>query len=390
MGPVTRPRFVIERRDGLRDVWTVYEQMLARGHESSIEAAFRSGTEAPELPARAVAQLAEHGRRSAELLREAVLRGDWPPYIEQVRELGARYADLGVAFTTWHAIGRVFMHRLVPALVEAYASTPLRLTEALSAAVELIEFSSELVAERYFQAQEHAAVEQRTHQLELSNRELEAFSYSVVHDLRAPLRVMSGFSQLLLDEHAPRMEPEATGYLHKIQHGAARMAALIDALLGLSRVSRSELQLKTVDLTGLARSVITQLAVAEPHRAVDVTIDHGLSARGDARLLRTLLENLLGNAWKFTSKAVSPWIAFGSPDRVTFVVRDNGAGFDLARAGKLFTPFERMHSADEFPGSGIGLATVQRIVHRHGGRIWVESKPGKGAAFFFTLAPGEP
>jgi len=231
-----------------------------------------------------------------------------------------------------------------------------------------------------------AILEQRTAELENANRELEAFSYSVAHDLRAPLRSVSGFSQILLEDYAGELDPEAVRLLTKIRTNITRMAALIDALLGLSRLSRGALELQPVDLTALARSVITQLVAAEPGRVVDVAIASGLRATADARLVRTLLENLIGNAWKFTGKSAAPRIEIGSSDGRTFYIRDNGAGFDLVTAGKLFSPFERLHSADDFPGTGIGLATVQRIVHRHGGQIWVKSQLNAGATFFFTLA----
>jgi PAS domain S-box-containing protein len=235
-----------------------------------------------------------------------------------------------------------------------------------------------------------ATLEQRTEQLEAANRELEAFSYSVAHDLRAPLRGMSGFAEMLLEDHSAALDAEAIGYLTRIRMNTTRMAGLIDALLGLSRLSRSELQLQPVDLTAVARSVVRQLTMAEPDREVAAEVADGMRATADARLARTVLENLIGNAWKFTGRSRSPRIAVGSSDGRTFFVRDNGAGFDAARATKLFSPFERLHSADQFPGTGIGLATVQRIVHRHGGRIWAEARVDAGATFFFTLAPGPP
>jgi PAS domain S-box-containing protein len=230
-----------------------------------------------------------------------------------------------------------------------------------------------------------AVLEQRTRQLEASNRELEAFSYSVAHDLRAPLRAVGGFAQILREDHSEQIDPRAVDYLTRIQANVARMAALIEALLGLSRVSRSELEVQRVDLSALARSVVAQLAVTDPQRAVAAEVADGLLANADARLARTVLENLIGNAWKFTARSPAPRIAIGSSDGRTFFVRDNGAGFDAAKAGKLFTPFERLHSADQFPGTGIGLATVQRIVLRHGGRIWAEATIDAGATFFFTL-----
>jgi PAS domain S-box-containing protein len=233
-------------------------------------------------------------------------------------------------------------------------------------------------------------LEQRTQQLEAANRELEAFSYSVAHDLRAPLRGMSGFAEMLLEDHCATLDAEAIGYLTRIRMNTNRMAGLIDALLGLSQLSRSELELQAVDLTAVARSVLRQLSTAEPDRPVAAEVADGMRAIADARLARTVLENLIGNAWKFTGRSSVPRIAVGSCDGRTFFVRDNGAGFDAASATKLFSPFERLHSADQFPGTGIGLATVQRIVHRHGGRIWAEARVSAGATFFFTLAPGPP
>jgi PAS domain S-box-containing protein len=235
-----------------------------------------------------------------------------------------------------------------------------------------------------------ATLEQRTRLLESTNRELEAFSYSVAHDLQAPLRGVASHAQILLEDHAEHLPGEAAGHAVKIQHHAASMAALIEALLELARVSHRELELQPIDLSGLARSVTAEVAAAEPGRSVEIGIASELRATADPRLARTLLENLIGNAWKFTARSGSPQITVGSADGRTFFVRDNGAGFDLARAGRLFSPFERLHTTDEFPGTGIGLATAQRIVHRHGGRIWVDAQVNAGATFFFTLAPAEP
>jgi light-regulated signal transduction histidine kinase (bacteriophytochrome) len=261
--------------------------------------------------------------------------------------------------------------------------------------LELIELSLAVIAEPYEVMQRElvahervaSALAARTQELEDSNRALEAFSYSVAHDLRAPLRAMNGFAQILLEDHAPGLEPEAVAYLRKIENNANRMGVLIDALLGLARLSRSTLQLQPVDLSALARAVVAQLVAAEPSRAVDVSIDAGLIATADGRLVRSVLDNLIGNAWKFTARSVAPKIAVGSTDGSTFFVRDNGIGFDMVHASKLFAPFERMHTVDEFPGTGIGLAIVQRIVHRHGGRISVDARRDAGATFFFTLGP---
>jgi signal transduction histidine kinase len=223
-----------------------------------------------------------------------------------------------------------------------------------------------------------------------TNEELKAFSYSVSHDLRAPLRTIDGFSQILLDNHAGQLDDKGRDYLRKVRAGAQRMGELIDDLLQLSRVTSADLSPNHVDISGLARAVGEELKRKEPERRVSLLIQEGLIAEADSRLLRILLDNLLGNAWKFTTKTEEPRIAFGTEQRdgsEVFVVRDNGAGFDMTYASKLFRPFQRLHSESEFPGTGIGLATVRRIVGRHGGRVWAEGAPGRGASVFFTLPP---
>jgi light-regulated signal transduction histidine kinase (bacteriophytochrome) len=224
--------------------------------------------------------------------------------------------------------------------------------------------------------------------LKLANRELEAFSYSVAHDLRAPLRGMNGFAQLVLDGYSDRLDAEAQGWLREILMSARRMGGLIDALLSLSRVARVELKREWIDLTAIARASAAQLAAAEPGRAVEIVVADELYADADPHLARTIVDNLLGNSWKFTANAAKPWIELGVTDegeRRAFFVRDNGAGFDMAFANKLFVPFQRLHTVSEFPGTGIGLASVQRIIHRHGGEIWAEGQVDAGATFYFTF-----
>ncbi len=225
--------------------------------------------------------------------------------------------------------------------------------------------------------------------LKLANRELEAFSYSVAHDLRAPLRGMNGYAQLLLDEHGDKLDEDGRASLESILLNARRMGALIDALLSLSRLSRTELRVERVDLATLARAALSQLGSGEPEREVDVVVQSPLWAELDPHLARALTDNLLGNAWKFTAKVAAARIEVGvteTREGRAFFVRDNGAGFDMAFADKLFAPFQRLHPATEFPGTGVGLATVQRVVQRHGGRIWAEGATGSGATFYFTLA----
>jgi light-regulated signal transduction histidine kinase (bacteriophytochrome) len=226
---------------------------------------------------------------------------------------------------------------------------------------------------------------------EAANRELEAFSYSVAHDLRAPLRGVDGFSQALLEDYADRLDDEGLRYLRHLRESAQQMGRLIEDLLALSRVTRAELVREPVDLSDLARSVTMQLQKRQPDRRVEFAIDAGIVAEGDARLLRVALENLLGNAWKFTAKRAAPRIEFGAAvadEGGGYFIRDNGAGFDMAYASKLFGAFQRLHSVDEFEGSGIGLATVQRIINRHDGRLWAIGEVDRGATFFFTLGDG--
>ncbi len=223
--------------------------------------------------------------------------------------------------------------------------------------------------------------------LEASNRELESFSYSVSHDLRAPLRAIDGFSQALVEDYGDRLDGAALDYLSRIRRGAQRMGHLIDDLLQLSRVNRGELQLAEVDLARLAESVMEELRAGEPGRRVSLSLGDDMRVCGDPRLMGALVANLLENAWKFTGKEENARIRFArlEEDRRVFYIRDNGVGFDMRHADKLFGAFQRLHRASEFPGTGIGLATVQRIVHRHGGRIWAEAAPGEGATFYFTL-----
>lgn len=229
---------------------------------------------------------------------------------------------------------------------------------------------------------------ERTAQFETANQELEAFAYSVSHDLRAPVRNIDGCSGMLLEDFGDQLPAEALNYIHRIRNSTQYMAHLIDDLLSLSRITRASVDPTPVNLSQMAESIATELKDEQPQRQVQFTIEPGLIAKGDARLLRIALSNLLQNAWKFTSKRDRAFIEFGrdrDSSRPTYFVRDNGAGFDMAYAEKLFGAFQRLHSMDDFAGTGIGLATVERILHKHGGRIWAESAPDQGATFFFTL-----
>ncbi len=231
-------------------------------------------------------------------------------------------------------------------------------------------------------------VAERTQALEATNDELEAFSYSVSHDLRAPLRTIDGFSRVLEKEYAGRIDEQGRDMLRRLSAGAQKMGLLIDDLLKLSRISRQEMRIEPVDLSALAREVVDELQMGEPERRVEWIIAPQVSARGDAGLLRVALQNLIGNAWKYSSRRDAARIEFGVVEKdgkSDYFVRDNDAGFDMADAKKLFGAFQRLHTEAEFPGSGIGLATVARILHRHGGKAWVEARPGEGATFHFSL-----
>lgn len=292
--------------------------------------------------------------------------------------------------------------RAVLNILEDAAEERARLVETQRAALNVLEdfdgerkkveqVNVELRSEIGERARVEGELRRAKAEAEVASEELEAFSYSVAHDLRAPLRSVDGFSQALLEDSADRLDADGKRYLKYVRDAAQQMGELIDGLLSLARVSRGELRRRPVDFSALAREVLARLRETQSDRAVDVVVQDGLVAYADPRLLEIVLANLLGNAWKFTSKLARARIeigaAAGERPRV-FFVRDDGAGFDQAHAAKLFGVFQRLHGADEFEGTGIGLATVQRIVHRHGGRIWAEGEVNRGATFHFTLEEG--
>lgn len=231
-------------------------------------------------------------------------------------------------------------------------------------------------------------VRERNLALSAANQELEAFSYSISHDLRAPLRIIDGFSQALVEDVGDQLQGDAKIHLERIRAGVQRMGQLIDAVLNLSRLTRTAMTITVVDLTEMAKNIIAELRHLEPQRIVEVNIHEAMKASADALLMKVTLENLLGNAWKYSSKKEVAKIEFGKMSKDghdVYFVRDNGAGFDMEYAKKLFTPFQRLHTQSEFSGTGIGLASVKRIIHRHGGTIWVESEVDKCTTFYFTL-----
>jgi signal transduction histidine kinase len=266
------------------------------------------------------------------------------------------------------------------------------LASGIGASVLLFGITWMLVRSRILAERASKDLEDANRELEGTNRELEAFSYSVSHDLRAPLRAIDGFSQILQEDYEHALDDEGMDYLGRVRAASGHMATLIDDLLDLSRVGRRPLRRERVDLTRLATGIVEELRASQPERAVEFVAGENIIAWGDASLLKVALENLLGNAWKFTAREVEARIEFGADRKPgpglpspVYYVRDNGAGFDQTYADKLFGAFQRLHGQDEFEGTGIGLATVARIVHRHGGRVWAEGTVGEGATFYFTL-----
>jgi PAS domain S-box-containing protein len=294
--------------------------------------------------------------------------GRWQGEVWDRRKDGRPYCELLSIAVIRDDQGKIAQHCAIFSDI-----TKLKLTEA-----ELMALNTEL----------EARVDQRTAALDHANKELETFSYSVSHDLRAPLRHIGGFSAIVLKANEGKLDAVSVDYLKRINAASERMGLLIDDLLALSRVSRQELNKRNFDLSDLAVQAANSLVEAHPEREVRVTVRPEMKARGDPGLARIVLENLIGNAWKFTARTSEPWIEVGLEERdgeTVYYVRDNGAGFDMKYAHKLFAPFQRLHTDREFQGTGIGLSIVQRIVARHGGRIWAEAEAGKGATFYFTL-----
>jgi signal transduction histidine kinase len=286
-----------------------------------------------------------------------------------------------------YAVGAV--DYMVKPVVPEFVRSKVAVFVELAKKSELLRRQTQLLAESEQAARELAETRAELVQdLEHKNRELESFSYAVSHDLRAPLRRIDSFSRAILESQAEKLDESGRRYLERVREASQQMSELIDDVLYLSRVTRADLREQEVDLSGLVGMILSRLQEGEPGRKVEVKVRPGVVVTGDGQLLRIALENLLENAWKFTSKQSESRIEFGvtqAAGEPTYFVRDNGAGFDMTYADRLFGPFQRLHAQGEFPGSGIGLATVQRIIHRHGGRVWAEGLIGQGATFQFTL-----
>ena len=287
-------------------------------------------------------------------------------------------------------------------ILEDATADRLKAEAAVKASISIMEDLSDAQAEiGALNAELEVRVDQRTAELVLANKNLEAFTYSVAHDLRSPLRALSGYSEALTEDYGDRLDDTGRWYADRIQAATERMGTLIDDLLQLAQVSRTDMNTEPVDLSAEVTAISTELQAREPGRAVRFAIQDGVRVTADRSLIRTVLQNLVENAWKFTAKRQDATIEFGTTavgetgagdtgaggTAVCCYVRDNGAGFDPAFTGKLFEPFERLHAVTDFPGTGIGLASVQRIVERHGGRVWAEGAVDQGATFYFTLSP---
>ena len=286
-----------------------------------------------------------------------------------------------------YAVGAV--DYLVKPVVPEFVRSKVSVFVELAKKTELLRRQTRLLQESEQEARELAAARaDLVRDLEHKNRELESFSYAVSHDLRAPLRRIESFARALTESQADQLDPTGVRFLDRIREASQQMSQLIDDVLHLSRLTRAELRDQELDLSAIVSMILDRFKEAEPERPVEVKIRPGVTATGDAQLLQVALHNLLENAWKFTGKQPAARIEFGVTNiggEPTFFVRDNGAGFDMSYVERLFGPFQRLHLTSEFPGTGIGLATVQRIIHRHGGRVWAEGTVGQGATFHFTI-----
>jgi PAS domain S-box-containing protein len=341
------------------------------------------------------------GINSEEILKVPAFDERWHPITENGEKLTLNQYPTRRALHTGQPVHDVVLgiinplenatHWLVVNAVPLYPPGESKPTQVYATFTDITELKIAEEKIRQFNQDLERRVRERTAQLETAINEIQSFSYTVSHDLRAPLRSISGFSQILVEDYKSQLDEQGQHYLQLILASTSAMSGLIDDILKLSRLSRSELYRIQVNLSTMVQSIAVEMQKAFPNRAVELIIAPDVTANGDARLMELVLRNLLDNAWKFTSKHATARIEFGTfqqDGRPVYFVRDDGAGFDMTYAGKLFGVFQRLHSVEEYDGNGIGLATVQRIIQRHGGRIWAEGKEQQGATFYFTL--GEP
>jgi signal transduction histidine kinase len=329
---------------------------------------------------------ADFATRAGALAAEADVRAAAPAVVHLADEQGAPLAVLALAplRAAEAEVGVLVAAR--PPGDPAFADVEVELLAGYAAQAAPALLAARRHAER---DASHRTLVARARELEVLVEELESFAYAVAHDLRKPLRAIDGFTEAVLQDAADGLDERALDHLRRVRDNAERMTLLVEDLLVLSRVTRREMRREAVDLSALVREVARDLPDPGSARAVDLAVEEGLRIDGDPGLLRIVLSNLLGNAWKFTARTPDARIevgrAEGAPGEPVFFVRDNGAGFDMAQAAHLFEPFRRLHRQDDFPGTGVGLATCQRIIRRHGGRIWAEGAVGRGATFFFSL-----
>lgn len=359
------------------EMWQIPEEVIAtRSDEAALQSVLDKLVDPQKFLAR-VAYLYEH---TDEESRDEILLKDgrtFDRYSAPVRDRDGTYH--GRVWYFRDMTERKQAEKEIRRLNETLESRVAERTAQLEAVLDEIQHLNEQLEQR---------VRQRTAQLRAINEELESFSYSISHDLRAPLRSINGFSQALLEDYADKLDEEGKDHLGRVKAGSERMADLIDDLLHLSHTTRGKMSHERVDLSALFRSVARELEQSYPEREVELVVEDGLVAEGDERLLRVALENLLRNAWKFTGKQSRAYIEFGFAEHEgtpAYFVRDNGVGFDMTYSRNLFGAFQRLHDESEFSGTGIGLATVQRVIRRHGGSVWAEGAVGRGATFYFTL-----
>lgn len=347
-----------------------------------------------------------NNKLSRELKKDAILNDNWQPYIEYQIEQGRIYTKMGLGFRSWYEVIVLMKNYITPFLNREYASET-ELLSSLNGMNRFMDIALDIIGEAYLLEKQEIIQEEkekikrlneeleqkiieRTTQLQAINKELEAFSYSISHDLRAPLRAINGFAKVLHEDYAPKFDDEGMSSLNAIMNNSKKMGMLIDDLLAFSRLGRKEISTSKINMTALAKSVKEEALVSNTSE-IDFVINELLPAKGEQALIKQVWVNLISNAIKYSKNKPKIKIEIGSyykDNLVVYYVKDNGVGFDMQYYNKLFGVFQRLHSSGEFEGTGVGLAIVQKIIHRHNGTVWAESKPNEGTSFYFSL-PGE-